>query len=102
MVLELALAGAPGWIAGVPNALPAQCAALWAAATAGDIATAMPAYRALHPLLRWDSRTEFVQAIKLMMDEAGRFGGPCRPPRCPVTPEQAEAIKAQMSTVVGA
>ena len=100
VVLELAIAGAPGWIAGVPNALPAECAALWSAARAGDLATAVPAYRALHPLLRWDSRTEFVQAIKLMMDEAGRAGGPCRPPRSPLAPDQTAAIKAMMSTVV--
>jgi len=93
VVLELAVAGAPGWIAGIPNALPRQCAALWAAATAGDLATAVPAYRRLHPLLRWDSRTEFVQAIKLAMDLAGRYGGACRPPRGPLTDEQDAAVR---------
>ncbi len=85
--------GAPGWIAGIPNALPAQCAALWSAARAGDLATAIPAYRRLHPLLRWDSKTEFVQAIKLAMDVAGRYGGPCRPPRLPLTDEQDAAVR---------
>src|SRR5690606_17410089 len=48
VVLELAVAGAVGWIAGIPNALPAACVALWRAARAGDLATALPAYRALH------------------------------------------------------
>ena len=93
VVLELAVAGAPGWIAGIPNALPAECAALWAAATAGDMAAAVPAYRRLHPLLRWDAKTEFVQAIKLAMDLAGRYGGPCRPPRGPLTDEQDAAVR---------
>jgi dihydrodipicolinate synthase/N-acetylneuraminate lyase len=93
VVLELAIAGAPGWIAGIPNALPAQCAALWSSATRGDLATAVPAYRRLHPLLRWDSRTEFVQAIKLAMDAAGRYGGPCRPPRGPLSDEHDAAIR---------
>jgi dihydrodipicolinate synthase/N-acetylneuraminate lyase len=93
VALELAVAGAPGWIAGIPNALPAECAALWAAAVAGDLATALPAYRRLHPLLRWDSKTEFVQAIKLAMDLAGRYGGPCRPPRGPLTGEQDAAVR---------
>jgi 1-pyrroline-4-hydroxy-2-carboxylate deaminase len=93
VALELAIAGAPGWIAGVPNALPAQCAALWSAARAGDLATALPAYRRLHPLLRWDSKTEFVQAIKLAMDAAGRYGGPCRPPRGPLSDEQDAAVR---------
>ena len=57
------------------------------------LVTAVPAYRKLHPLLRWDSTVEFVQAIKLMMDVAGRYGGPCRPPRGPVTDEQDAAIR---------
>jgi 4-hydroxy-tetrahydrodipicolinate synthase len=94
VALELAVAGSPGWIAGVPNALPAQCAALWRAARAGDLATALPAYRKLHPLLRWDARTEFVQAIKLAMDLAGRYGGGCRPPRGPLSEAQAAAVRA--------
>jgi dihydrodipicolinate synthase/N-acetylneuraminate lyase len=93
VALELAVAGAAGWIAGIPNALPVECAAMWSAACAGDLATAGPAYRQLHPLLRWDSKTEFVQAIKLAMDAAGRYGGPCRPPRGPLSDEQEAAIR---------
>ncbi|WP_219505721.1 dihydrodipicolinate synthase family protein [Nonomuraea ceibae] len=94
VLLELALAGATGWIAGYPNALPAAGAALYRAAVAGDLGTALPLYRKLHSLLRWDSKTEFVQAIKLSMDLAGRPGGPCRPPRRPLTDEQAAAVRA--------
>lgn len=101
VALELAIAGSPGWIAGVPNALPAQCAALWRAARAGDLATALPAYRRLHALLRWDARTEFVQAIKLAMDLAGRHGGACRPPRGPLTEEQAAAVRAATARALG-
>ena len=93
VALELAIAGAPGWIAGIPNALPAECAAMWDAARRGDLATAVPAYRRLHPLLRWDSKTEFVQAIKLAMDAAGRYGGPCRPPRGRLSESQEVVIK---------
>jgi 4-hydroxy-tetrahydrodipicolinate synthase len=98
VVLELALAGAPGWIAGIPNALPVQCASLWSLARAGDLSSALPLYRGLHPLLRWDSRTEFVQAIKLAMDLAGRHGGPCRPPRLPLSDVDAETVRAAMSS----
>ncbi len=102
VVLELAVAGAAGWIAGIPNALPAQCAELWAAAKAGDLTTAVPLYRRLHPLLRWDARTEFVQAIKLAMDLAGRYGGPCRPPRDPLTAEQDAAVRAATAQAMAA
>jgi 1-pyrroline-4-hydroxy-2-carboxylate deaminase len=93
VALELAIAGAPGWVAGYPNALPEACVALWQAASAGDLAKALPLYRLLHPLLRWDSRTEFVQAIKLSMDIAGRHGGPCRQPRVPLTPEHEAIVR---------
>ncbi|MBB4985160.1 dihydrodipicolinate synthase family protein [Streptomyces nymphaeiformis] len=94
VLLELALAGAVGWIAGFPNALPRACATLYRAAVAGDLAVALPLYRALHPLFRWDSRTEFVQAIKLSMDLAGHTGGTTRPPRLPLTPEQEAVVRA--------
>ncbi|WP_328608447.1 dihydrodipicolinate synthase family protein [Amycolatopsis sp. NBC_00345] len=93
VLLELAVAGAPGWVAGYPNAFPKATTELWAAASAGDLAKALPLYRLLHPLLRWDSRTEFVQAIKLSMDIAGRYGGPCRQPRVPLTAEQEKAVR---------
>ncbi|MFD1542917.1 dihydrodipicolinate synthase family protein [Nonomuraea guangzhouensis] len=93
VLLELAVAGAVGWVAGYPNALPASSVALYRAALAGDLETALPLYRKLHPLLRWDSKTEFVQAIKLSMDLAGRHGGPCRLPRVPLTEEQAAAVR---------
>lgn len=91
--LEFAVAGAKGWIAGFANVFPRSSVQLFAAAAAHDLATALPLYRAFHPLLRWDSRTEFVQAIKLAMDTAGRYGGPCRPPRLPLTAEQHKLIR---------
>ncbi len=94
VLLELAVAGAVGWIAGYPNALPESCTALYRAAVAGDLDTALPLYRALHPLLRWDSQPAFVQAIKLSMDLAGHHGGPTRPPRFPLPAEQAVVLRA--------
>ncbi|MFD0419977.1 dihydrodipicolinate synthase family protein [Streptomyces sp. NPDC127108] len=93
VLLELAVAGAVGWIAGYPNALPASCAELFHAAVAGDLTTALPLYRSLHSLLRWDSKTEFVQAIKLSMDIVGRPGGPVRPPRSPLSAEAANRVR---------
>lgn len=102
VTLELALAGAPGWVAGFPNALPRSCVALFRAAQAGDLGTALPLYRTMHPLLRWDSRVEFVQAIKLAMDVVGRYGGPCRQPRQPLTPEQARIVQEATEKVVAA
>jgi dihydrodipicolinate synthase/N-acetylneuraminate lyase len=95
VLFELGLAGAVGWVAGYPNALPKDCLKLYELATStdpADWAGALPMYRDLHSLLRWDSRHEFVQAIKLSMDVAGRKGGPCRPPRSPLSPESAAQV----------
>ncbi|MDX2851621.1 dihydrodipicolinate synthase family protein [Streptomyces sp. PA03-3a] len=102
VLLELAAAGAKGWVAGYPNALPRTCGELFRAAVAGDTGTALPLYRSLHPLLRWDSRTEFVQAIKVSMDLAGRYGGPCRPPRVPLLPEQEKEVRAATEAAIAA
>jgi 4-hydroxy-tetrahydrodipicolinate synthase len=73
---------------------------LYRAAVGGDLATALPLYRHLHPLLRWDSRTEFVQAIKLSMDLVGRYGGPCRAPRAPLSGDQEKAVRTATEQAV--
>ena len=95
VVLELAIAGSPGWVSGYPNAFPEACVELFEAASAGDLTTALPLYRTLHPLLRWDSKTEFVQAIKLSMDivPASLDGGRCQPPRGPLADADAAIIR---------
>ncbi|HEU5267693.1 MAG TPA: dihydrodipicolinate synthase family protein [Jatrophihabitans sp.] len=95
VALELAVAGSPGWVSGYPNAFPKACSQLWAAARSGDLDTALPLYRLLHPLLRWDSKTEFVQAIKLSMDlvPTAIDGGRCQPPRGPLSDTDAAIIR---------
>lgn len=92
-LLEVGLAGAQGWVAGYSNAFPRTTVNLYEACVTGDMERALPLYRSLHALLRWDTRTEFVQAIKLSMDVVGRYGGPCRPPRQPLTPEQERSVR---------
>jgi 1-pyrroline-4-hydroxy-2-carboxylate deaminase len=104
VLLELGLAGAVGWIAGYTNAFPRACKKLYDLATSGrteDAAEALGLYRDLHPLLRWDSKTEFVQAIKVSMDLVGRKGGACRPPRLPLPAGIAERVTAQTREVIG-
>lgn len=91
VLLELVIAGAKGWISGYPNALPKASVELYEAAQAKELDKAVRMYRDLHPLLRWDSKPAFVQAIKLSMDIAGRNGGPCRAPRLPLD-ELSEAV----------
>jgi 1-pyrroline-4-hydroxy-2-carboxylate deaminase len=102
VVLESLLMGATGWFAGFPNTFPAESVELFRLATAGKLAEARALYEPLVAAFRWDSRTEFVQAIKLGMDMVGRYGGPCRPPRGPLTPEHYEQVKSDMERAISA
>ncbi len=92
-VLEVAQAGASGWVSGYTSAFPRSCVELYRTALAGQVERAIELYRALHALLRWDSRTEFVQAIKLSMDIVGRGGGPCRPPRTALSSAHEQEVR---------
>ncbi len=84
VLLELSTGGIKGWIAGFPNSLPKESVHLYELVTSGRYAEATPIYAAVHNVFNWDSRKEFVQAIKLSMDLVGRYGGPTRLPRLPL------------------
>ncbi|WP_026876359.1 dihydrodipicolinate synthase family protein [Jiangella gansuensis] len=92
-VLEVGLAGAKGWVSGYPSAFPQACVKLYHAVLDHDLETALPLYRDLHALLRWDFNTEFIQAIKLSMDVIGRNGGPVRPPRQPMLAADEASVR---------
>ncbi len=94
VLLELSTAGIVGWIAGFPNAMPAESLELFNLVTSGNYEAAAPMYAAVHDLFNWDSRKEFVQAIKLTMDIVGRFGGPTRLPRLPLPPQDEQKLRA--------
>nr|MDT0660771.1 dihydrodipicolinate synthase family protein [Micromonospora sp. DSM 115978] len=100
VLLELLVGGAVGWIAGFPNALPELSVALYDLGRAGRLDLALPLYRALHPIFRWDSRHTFIQAIKLAMDGVGRYGGPVRLPRLPLPDADADAVRADLATAL--
>lgn len=102
VLLELGIAGAVGWVAGYTNAFPKSTIELYNLSLARDVERALPLYRLMHPLLRWDSKTEFVQSIKLSMDMVGRYGGPCRPPRQSLTPEQEKSVRAVTQAAIDA
>jgi len=82
LAMESALMGATGWIGGFTGVLPVETVRLFELSRAGDLAEALPLYRALLPLMRWDSTPRFVEAIKHTLDLQGlSAGGPPRPPR---------------------
>ncbi|WP_189056776.1 dihydrodipicolinate synthase family protein [Longimycelium tulufanense] len=96
VTLESLLMGASGWFAGFPNVFPAESALLYSLAKEGNLARARALYEPLVAAFRWDSRTEFVQAIKYGMDMAGRYGGPCRPPRGPLATADRTRLESDM------
>ncbi|MFI2486180.1 dihydrodipicolinate synthase family protein [Promicromonospora kroppenstedtii] len=94
LLFESLVAGAVGWFAGYPNAFPREAVEIYTLVTEGRIDEARELYRHLVAVFRWDSRTEFVQAIKLSIDMAGQsYGGPTRPPRGPLSAEHEAQVR---------
>ena len=97
LALESALMGATGWIGGFTGALPRETVRLFELGRLGDVAAALPLYRALLPLFRWDSGPRFVEAIKLTIDLLElRAGGPPRPPRRVLDDISRELVSHQL------
>jgi 4-hydroxy-tetrahydrodipicolinate synthase len=95
LLFESLVAGATGWFAGYPNAFPREAVEIYSLVKAGRISDALDLYTQLVTVFRWDSKTEFVQAIKLSIDIAGgSYGGPTRPPRGPLSAEQEASVRA--------
>jgi 4-hydroxy-tetrahydrodipicolinate synthase len=95
--LEGFCAGATGWVSGVADVVPADCVALYDACCAGDLEAARAIYARLLPLARFDMTPKLVQYFKAAMDEAGFAGGPCRPPRLPLTDDERAALRDAMA-----
>ena len=94
VVVEGARAGAAGWIAGLSNALPRECVALYRYAMRGETGQAETLYRWFLPLLRMDTTVKFVQLIKLVQQEVDMGNERVRAPRLPLAGAEREAALA--------
>jgi 4-hydroxy-tetrahydrodipicolinate synthase len=92
LVLECALLGATGWIAGIGLAFPRENQRLWDLAMAGKWAEARELYRWFSPLAHLDVGPKFVQKIKLACQETGLGSEWVRLPRLPLAGEEREAV----------
>jgi len=92
LLLEGVRAGAVGWIAGMPNALPKESCRLFELALKGPVAEANRWYEWALPLLKLDVVPEFVQLIKLMQSAVGMGNPRVRAPRQELGTQQAEAV----------
>jgi 4-hydroxy-tetrahydrodipicolinate synthase len=80
--LEFFAWGAPGWVCGGSNFLPAEHIALWrACAVEGDFAKGRRIMSAMMPLMRvLEQGGKFIQCIKHGVEMNGLHAGPPRPP----------------------
>lgn len=102
VLFELMVDGAVGWFAGYPNVFPREAVTIYEQIRDGNYDAAREIYTSLIAAFRWDSRVEFVQAIKLGMDMVGRYGGPCRPPRAAFTPEMEQQVREDTERALAA
>jgi dihydrodipicolinate synthase/N-acetylneuraminate lyase len=103
LLFESLVVGAKGWFAGYPNAFPREAVELYNLVLEGKVAEARELYQQVVAVFRWDSRTEFVQAIKLSIDVAGEsYGGATRPPRGPLSPVQEAAVRRETEQALAA
>ena len=92
LVLESAILGIDGWVAGTGIAFPRQNQYLWELTRRGDWDKALEIYRWFTPLLHLDVSTKFVQYIKLAVQECGLGKEWVRAPRLPLEGEERKRV----------
>jgi 4-hydroxy-tetrahydrodipicolinate synthase len=92
LVLESAVLGIDGWVAGAGIALPARNQWLWDLMQAGEWEKARAVYRWFTPLMHLDVHVKFVQYIKLAVQECGLGKEWTRAPRLPLTGAERKAV----------
>lgn len=105
LLFEALVAGATGWFAGYPNAFPREAVRLYELLSHDRIVEARDLFVEMAPVFAWDSKTEFVQAIKYSIDVTGEsVGGVTRPPRGPLSDAQRASIRrdTERALVAGA
>jgi 4-hydroxy-tetrahydrodipicolinate synthase len=101
LIVEAAVAGAVGWIAGLVNAFPRESVQLFEHAVAGRRAEAERLYHWFLPLLRLDVVPKFVQLIKFVQERVGRGSARVRPPRLALTEAEAHETTALVEKAQG-
>lgn len=94
LVLESAVLGIDGWVAGSGIAFPNENQHFWELTRAGQWEQARELYRWFTPLLHLDTHPKFVQYIKLAVQECGLGREWTRAPRLPLKgPERRQVLK---------
>lgn len=88
LLLECAILGIDGWVAGSGIAFPKENQLLWDLTRQGRWDEARVLYRWAQPLMKLDTHIHFVQYIKLLCQETGLGAEWVREPRLPITGEE--------------
>jgi 1-pyrroline-4-hydroxy-2-carboxylate deaminase len=92
LVLESAILGIDGWVAGTGIAFPRENQYFWELTQRGDWESAREIYRWFTPLLHLDTHPKFVQYIKLAVQECGLGAEWVRAPRLALAGEERQQI----------
>ena len=92
LVLECAILGIDGWVAGSGIAFPEENQHFWELTRRGKWEQAREIYRWFTPLLHLDTHPKFVQYIKLAVQECGLGAEWTRPPRLALVGEERKRI----------
>ncbi len=92
LILESAILGIDGWVAGTGIAFPDENQHFWNLTRAGRWDEARRFYRWFSPLLKLDTHVKFVQYIKLAMQETGLGKEWVRAPRLPLVGAEREQV----------
>src|SRR5437899_3603012 len=92
LILETAVLGIDGWVAGSGIAFPAENQYFWELTRKGEWDRAREIYRWFTPLLHLDTHTKFVQYIKLAVQECGLGREWVRAPRLPLVGAERQQI----------
>jgi 4-hydroxy-tetrahydrodipicolinate synthase len=92
LLLESVALGATGWVSGMTNVWPKECAALFRLCATGRFDEARELYRIMTPAFHLDTHVKLVQYIKLA--EHLVYGAPelTRPPRLPLIGAERERV----------
>ena len=92
LIVESAMLGVVGWVAGLVNAFPEESVRLFELSAAGRYKEALPLYRWFMPILHLDCHTKLVQYIKFAQAMAGLGSDTVRPPRLKLEGEERARI----------
>ena len=94
LVLESAVLGIDGWVAGTGIAFPRENQHFWRLTREGRWDDARTMYLWFAPLLKLDTHLKFVQYIKLAVQEVGLGAEWVREPRLPLAGAERERVLA--------